>query len=356
MGIRSQLRAVMFAVLIVVVAGVGAAGAAKKTPPGNPPGNNGTIKVASDDQAEPNNEPHIDGCLLWVEFYNFDQDEQVHVTFEAHSPTTPPEGKTALLLEDTRTISKDPEGGEHDEDDVVSYSLSEELLGFEPHHEQGYHIKLSIDSLNAPGGAKHKVFWLNCSPSQPGTFRVIKNTEGDVPPGVGPFNLPVDCSHAPANTTLTLNPGDPAGSISVPIGTTCVVTEPNSQGATVQFSESGNDDGNLTDGQATVTSTEPVTVTVTNVFEAGSRDQSGTTEDSPPGAATPNPAPPNPATPNPGVEPAGTAVEGISLTAQAAPVAADTLPRTGGGLGLMVDLGAWTLTLGALASLAGRRR
>ncbi len=373
MGIRRFLRAVVFAALIALVAGIGTAAAAKKTPPGSPPGNNGRIKVDDDSTADPNNEPHIDGCRLWLEFFGFDTEEKVKVTFV----TQPPTGSGDHLLTWEGTVSDDPEAGDQDEDNVIGFNLSEALQPFEPHDQQGYHIKVSWDSVNAPGGEKHKVFWLQCNPVQSGTFRVQKLVSPSNA-GAGPFTVYVNCNHTPADTVLYLSPGQPQD-VSVPMGTTCDVTEDpaSSQGATVSFvEENSNDDVN--DGEAQVTGDEPVLVTVVNTYAEGSTsEQPGTTQEEQPspnqeqpsrteqgttqeeqgstqGSTTPSGTTPSGSTQEATVEGVTTQVAGETLTA---PAAADTLPRTGtGSTRPLAALGSWALALGFAGLIMGRRR
>jgi uncharacterized protein DUF5979 len=224
------------------------------------------------------------------------------------------------------TVSDDPEAGDQDEDNVIGFNLSEALQPFEPHPQQGYHVKVSWDSVNAPGGEKHKVFWLQCSPAPHGGFTVQKQVVG-TDPTPGPFSVQVTCNHAPADTVLTFPAIGGTQTIPVPMGTTCAVTEVDSHGATVTFSESPAD-SDPDDGKTQVTGDVPPVVTVLNTF-AGSNTQE--------------------------LQPSsvGTAVAGETLTA---PAAADTLPRTGGDPRGLASVGAWALGLGGLTLLASRRR
>ncbi len=327
MGVRSLPRAVLLTVLLFWAAGAAPADAAKNTPPGNPPGNNGTIKVANDADPEPDNEPHIDGCRLWIEFFGFDEGERARITFE----TQPSTGQGDLLLTHEAVISDDPAGGGQDEDAVIGFNLSEALQNFEPHPQQGYHVKVKSDSLAAPGGSKQKVFWLQCTPAPAGIVRVQKAVEGA---GTGPFLLVVRCNHAPADTEVTLDAGE-SRDIPVPYGTTCAATEPDSRGAVeVRFTESAGDGTN--DGQVQVTSSTPASVVVTNVFPAAAQSATAARDQA-------------------------AQVEGVTLTGQAAPAAtapaaADTLPRTGAATGDLASFGAWILTLGGLTLIATQRR
>jgi hypothetical protein len=346
MSVRPLLRVVVLTVLIAWMAGSGWADAAKKTPPGNPPGNNGRIKVDDDSTADPNNEPHIDGCRLWLEFFGFDTEEKVVVTFV----TQPPTGSGDHLLTWEGTVSDDPEAGDQDEDNVIGFNLSEALQPFEPHDQQGYHVKVSWDSVNAPGGEKHKVFWLQCNPVHLGTFRVQKLVS-PAHPSAGPFTVSVTCNHTPADTVLQLSPGQPQ-EVSVPMGTTCAVTEDpaSSQGATVSFAEENSGDG-MNDGKAVVTGDQPVVVTVVNTYAEGSTpEQQGSTQ----GSTTPSGTTPSGSTQGATVEGVTTQVAGETLTA---PAGADTLPRTGtGSTRPLAALGSWALALGFGGLIMGHRR
>ena len=131
----------------------------------DPPGNNGTVKidgVAFDDA--PDNEPHV-GCIFQVDFYGFDEgDLTADVTFEAHPPTG-----NAVLLTDVVFIGEDAAGGGTDLDASVTYDLSGPLAAFEPHPQQGYHVKLTVNAEGSIGAdTKHKVFWVEgCDEPEP---------------------------------------------------------------------------------------------------------------------------------------------------------------------------------------------
>jgi hypothetical protein len=131
----------------------------------DPPGNNGTIKIdgeAFDD--DPGNEPHV-GCKFQVDFYGFDEGDLVaDVTFEAHPPTGPDQ----VLLTDAVFIGEDDNSGGGSEaglDASETYTLDFE--GIEPHPQQGFHVKLTIEADGSQGAdVKHKVFWVeDCRPT-----------------------------------------------------------------------------------------------------------------------------------------------------------------------------------------------
>ena len=162
-GAGSRLWAIRFAWLGILLIGLWAllgniprVGAAE-----DPPGNNGTIKIDGIpfDQ-HPNNEPHV-GCVFEVDFYGYDKgDLYADVTFESHPPT----GPAQVLLTDRIFIGEDDNSGggsEAGHDAHRAYDLSDELAGIEPHPNQGFHVKLTINAEGSQGAdVKHKVFWV----------------------------------------------------------------------------------------------------------------------------------------------------------------------------------------------------
>jgi hypothetical protein len=144
--------AVFLAALMSFPAGLASAGP-------NPPGNNGTVKIDGTpfDDA-PNNEPHV-GCSFQVDFYGYDEgDLDATVTFEAHPPT----GPVQVLLTDTVFIGEDDNSGGGSEaglDASETYTL--DFDGIQPHPNQGFHVKLTINAEGSQGAdVKHKVFWV----------------------------------------------------------------------------------------------------------------------------------------------------------------------------------------------------
>jgi hypothetical protein len=158
---------------MALVACVALAGLATAAP--NPPGNNGTVKVDDvpfDDA--PNNEPHV-GCVFQVDFYGFDDgDLFADVTFEAHPPT----GPVQVLLTDTVFIGEDDNSGGGSQaglDASETYTL--DFGTIEPHPNQGFHVKLTINADGSQGAdTKHKVFWV--TGCVPGTTTTTSGTAG----------------------------------------------------------------------------------------------------------------------------------------------------------------------------------
>jgi len=128
----------------------------------DPPGNNGTVKIdglAFDDH--PNNEPHV-GCIFQLDMYGYDEGElYADVTFEAHPPTG-----AGVLVTDVVPIGEDAAGGGTDLDASRTYDLSSALASYDPHPQQGYHVKLTVNADGSIGAdVKHKVFWVtDCEP------------------------------------------------------------------------------------------------------------------------------------------------------------------------------------------------
>ena len=161
-SVRSMVALLSLVVVVVLVSASAAVA--------DPPGNNGTVKIDSvvfDDH--PDNEPHV-GCVFQVDFYGYDLgDLTADVTFEAHPPTG-----NAVLLTDVVAIGEDAAGGGTDLDASVTYDLSTALAAFEPHEDQGYHVKLTVNAEGSIGSdTKHKVFWVSGCEA-PGTIIIEK--------------------------------------------------------------------------------------------------------------------------------------------------------------------------------------
>jgi hypothetical protein len=352
---------------VLMVGPVGRAAAAHKTPPGDPPGNNGTIKVDRDGPADQDmgNEPIGDGCIIWLDFYNFDQGQTADITFTAQ----PPSGKGETLIADKAVpISNDAAGGGQDRDAVIGYNLTTAVQGLKAQPQHGYHIKVSSDSLQAPGGAKHKVFWINCAPAPATTLRISKAVQGS---GAGPFGFTVRCNHRPLDTVFTLQAGEKHDVTNVPPGTTCVATETDAKGAQ-STSVAENPPSGAADGTVKVAAGTPETITFTNVFpgtggkpapsdsdlrgangapSTANGGTSGATSGGNGGTAAGTAG--SPGTP----APANPSVLGETVSRPAsAPGTPATLPRTGEDASALALLGVWALSAGALARAAGRSR
>ncbi|MGH9250233.1 MAG: hypothetical protein ACRD0W_12020 [Acidimicrobiales bacterium] len=170
LAMSGVLGAVAGLVLAAVFGGAGASSAS------NPPGNNGTVKI--DDMPfddHPDNEPHV-GCVFQVDFYGFDEgDLFADVIFEVHPPTRNQENHE----EEHNIAQHDNSGGgsEAGLDASVTYDLSALLQGFEPHPQQGWHVKLTIHADGSQGAdVKHKVFWVSGCEAPPPTTTTTSTT------------------------------------------------------------------------------------------------------------------------------------------------------------------------------------
>jgi len=342
---RAVFRVLAVVALLVAVTGAtpgSRAGAADKNPPGDPPGNNGTIKVVASDPSDPDpgNEPMADGCLIWLEFYGFDQGQTADITFTAQ----PPSGTKELIAQKAVAISDDPAGGGQDKDAVLPYNLTSAVQGLKAQKQHGYHIKVRSDSLQAPGGAKQKVFWVKCAPARTSALHITKAVEGS---GAGPFAFELRCNHRLLDTTFTLEAGQTHDVAGVPAGTHCVTTETDAKGAASTRVVESPPDGTA-DGHVKLVGGTSRTVKFVNVFPSGaqaaaagdtgsqgsSRTATGAGAPAVLGATANAPAP----------APAGT------------PAATSSLPRTGADLLPLAATGLWSLSAGGLGLVAARRR
>ena len=116
----------------------------------DPPGNNGTVKIDGVDfDDHPNNEPHV-GCVFQIDFTGFDAGQQVSASVEGQPPTG-----GGLLASATTTLDGSGAGS-------ITLDLSGAFGGITPHPQQGYHVKLTVET--GRGAGKHKVFWVECGP------------------------------------------------------------------------------------------------------------------------------------------------------------------------------------------------
>ncbi|MGH9212120.1 MAG: hypothetical protein ACRD2C_15755 [Acidimicrobiales bacterium] len=198
-GFRCLAAGVCGAGLLTVLAGPTAA-----TP--DPPGNNGTVKI---DEVEfdvhPDNEPHV-GCVFQVDFYGFDEgDLTASVLFEAIPPTAGdvvPPGAGQELLTDEVAIGEDAAGGGTDLDAERTYDLADVLAGIEPHPQQGWHVRLTVNAEGSIGAdTKHKVFWVDgCGDTTPTTSTTTPGSTTTTAPGS-------TTTTAPGSSSTTTTPG-----------------------------------------------------------------------------------------------------------------------------------------------------
>ena len=137
---------------------------------GDPAGNNGTVKITPHGEVDgiPQNTPHV-GCVFDVEWYGFDEGDDIvsQVTFQAWAPTRVPmtvDGPAEVFVgadpASGAGVGSDADGTDTDNgfDGEATYTLS---FDGEPHPQQGYHVKLTINTPGSQGAdVKHKVFWV----------------------------------------------------------------------------------------------------------------------------------------------------------------------------------------------------
>lgn len=140
-------------VLGAALVGPGLLGAA--SPAGGAPAR-GTVKVDGIPfENLPGNEPHV-GCEFGIDLYGYGADLPATIAFGLQ----PPSGRTALVEVDTSTDGDDASGGgsEAGHDGHVDVDLTQALEGVEPHPQQGWHVRLTVE---VDGHAKHKTFWVS---------------------------------------------------------------------------------------------------------------------------------------------------------------------------------------------------
>jgi hypothetical protein len=136
----------------------GATHSSTKGTSADPAGNNGTIKIDYPAPADSGhaNRPHP-GCGFQLRMFNFDNDQYGELVVRGQAPTA-----VGTLLTRRILLSDDAAGGGQDVDEVYSFTAADlGLTGAAP-NKNGWHLKVAVDAENAPGGAKQKVFWLDC--------------------------------------------------------------------------------------------------------------------------------------------------------------------------------------------------
>ena len=220
--------------------GQGQGNAPAPKPADDPAGNNGTVKVdAAAYDTRVDNEPHA-SCAFRVTFFGFDEGQTADITVTGIAPT----GGGLLLQDKAVPTSDDAAGGAAPDPDGATrvYTLDDLGLGsVAPHPQQGYHVKVAVDSLEAPGGAKQKVLWLEpCEEDaapvtepetepETGGFPPAPGVGGGETPGQpqpGTIGTPVAEGPSPAEAALVEAPASPAAvaapdlGASVPAGVT----------------------------------------------------------------------------------------------------------------------------------------
>jgi hypothetical protein len=264
--LRTRKAIWLIVVAMVVTAGVAVAQLASAAP--NPPGNNGTIKVDDvpfDDA--PDNEPHV-GCTFQVDFYGYDEgDLFADVTFESHPPT----GPVVTLLTDTVFIGEDDNAGGGSEaglDASETYTL--DFTGIEPHPNQGFHVKLTINADGSQGAdVKHKVFWVTgCPPVTTTTTSTTSSTTSTTAPtttSTTTTTLPTSSTWASTSSSTSSTTSSTTTSTTQPTSssTTTSTTKPTSSSTTTTTQPTSSSTTSTTGASSTsgATSTSEVTTT-----------------------------------------------------------------------------------------------
>lgn len=127
----------------------------------DPAGDNGTIKIQSTTPPGGDANAPQQPCSFSLELFGFDQNQHADITFTGQAPT--PTG--TLLTQHDVLVSTTPAGGGQDVDAVLTYTADQLGLTAVPQANHGWHVKVDVDVLEAPGGSKQKVFWLSCPPA-----------------------------------------------------------------------------------------------------------------------------------------------------------------------------------------------
>jgi hypothetical protein len=140
------------------------------------------------------------------------------VTFAVHPPT----GNKAFLTDDDVFIGEDDNSGggsEAGHDASAGYNLFGYLVEYQPHPQQGYHVKLTVNADGSQGAdTKHKVFWVQgcTSPNSTPNPEIKPEIKPETKPGtvaVTPAAVP-----APSVMGVTLTNPAPAGAGTTVLG------------------------------------------------------------------------------------------------------------------------------------------
>lgn len=176
-----QRRRLGLALSSAAAAGVACLAIATPALAADPAGNNGTVKIDNNilDDNDRANRPHVP-CDFQVRFFNFDLNQEAKITFTIHPPSS---AERTVLYTETKVVSDDEAKGGQDEDAVFDYSAATWGLDkYKLQENQGYHVKLTIESDGVPGGVKHKVFWLQpCTTSTESPSPTPTPTESESP-------------------------------------------------------------------------------------------------------------------------------------------------------------------------------
>jgi LPXTG-motif cell wall-anchored protein len=139
----------------------------------------------------------------------------------------PPTGNEVILEDTDIFIGEDDNSGGGSEDGLDAsrtYDLTDALAAFEPHPEQGWHVKLTVHADGSQGAdVKHKVFWVTGCETPPSTTTTTESTTTTTEPTTTTESTtttePTTTTSEPTTTT-TVVPSTTTSSISAaPVGT-----------------------------------------------------------------------------------------------------------------------------------------
>jgi hypothetical protein len=221
------------------------------------PGNAGTVKIhrvgtADDDRR---NEPQV--CEFRIVGFGFPADAELDITIEGHGgPNAGPDTFSTTVA--SAALSDDGDWA------IAGPALADGMY------------KLFVENTTAPGGAKQKVFHVECGapPEEPafGSLVVAKVVDGTGTAPVLGFEFAVQCDEGDIDTTVLVGAGQQVVvSDAVPVGATCTVEETVHHDADATAIDVTPTAAELSrDGRAvtiSITEAASVTVTFTNTFD-----------------------------------------------------------------------------------------
>jgi LPXTG-motif cell wall-anchored protein len=314
----------------------------------DPPGNNGTVKVDGiefDDH--PDNEPHV-GCIFQIDWYGFDEGDLFSdVTFEVHPPT----GKPEVILTDEVFIGEDDNSGGGSEaglDASETYDLTDLLQGFDPHPQQGWHVKLTVNNDGSQGAdVKHKVFWVSGCETPPTTSTSTTSTTEE-PTTTSTTEEPTTTSTTEEPTTTSTTEEPTTTSTTEEPTTTSTTEEP----TTTSTTEEPTTTSTTEEPTTTSTTEKPTTTSTTEGPTTTSTTEGPTTTSTTEGPTTSSTEAP---TTSSSESTSTTAVAPSSSTTSAAVSAGGQLPKTGGESQALLVAAGITLLVGGGALLASAK-
>lgn len=129
----------------------------------DPAGNNGTVKVDTQNlDLMPDNQTQAD-CVFWIDFYGFDSGASATVTFTVIAPTVDTEISFDMPAVSLGTSDSSGGGSLSGHDTRVPFDLNDELAGYMGPDGQGSaHVKLTVHASGATNAdTKYKAFWVS---------------------------------------------------------------------------------------------------------------------------------------------------------------------------------------------------